>query len=237
MPFQVSIIDSAGSYAASGQAQVATVVDHSNYDTAAESGHAQANFSDYKKITLTSLYGTYSYILASIAGGDVLINAPSAEATLPITSTIPYDVDDVWNVVVIAVPTWDAAVAYVATSDHHVYYNGSIYQCIQNGTNKNPATETAYWTEVEDDDLPIKYRLSHNFKIDYDILDAYTEQVRLANDNTKDLYRADLSGDPNFQAASKLWTMKEAMVVDANLGQWARVNDTIVKAKELINGI
>lgn len=235
MPFQVSITDTLGNNAVSAESQVVTLVDHSNYNTAAESGNAKANFSDYKKITLTSVYGSYSYVLFSKAGGDVLINAPSAEASIPITHTIPYTVDDVYNVVLITVPTWDAGVAYTVAAHHHVYYNTKLYVCIQNGTNKNPVTETAYWTVVTDATIHTKYRLSYTWKVDYDILDEYANQVRLANDATKPLYRKDIFKDVNFQAASKLWCMIESMSVEAVLEVWDRVNDTITKAKELIN--
>jgi len=232
--FRVSITDTSGNVAASGQAQVMTVVDYSNYDTSTEAGHLQASFSDYKKIILTS-YGGYSYTLSAQAGGDALIIAPASETTFPITHTAPYDVDDVHNVVLIAVPTWNNAVAYVANDGHHVYYNTKLYQCIQNGTNQNPATETAYWTEVTDADLPLKYRLSESFKIDYDITAEYVDQVHLANNATKALYRSDIDKDPSFQAASQLWTMLEGINIDAALGLWDQVDDTITKAKELIN--
>ncbi len=235
--FQVSITNTNGDVAASGVAQVCTLVDYSNYDTSDEVGHLQAAFSDYKKITLTSTYGGYSYVMFTSSGSgiDAVITDPASEAAFPVTHSPPYEVDDVHNVVLIAVPTWDSGVAYVVNDGHHVFRSDKLYICIQNGTNQDPATETAYWTEVTDDDLPSKYRLSQSFKIDYDITEAYVLQVQLANDATKALYRSDLVEDPNFQAASKLWTMLEGMDTDAGLSQWGRVNDTITKAKELID--
>jgi len=42
--------------------------------------------------------------------------------------------------------TWSGATAYVVNDV--VYYNGSSYISIQNGTNQNPATQTAYWNTV-----------------------------------------------------------------------------------------
>ncbi len=234
MPFQVSITDANGDPAVNGQAQVVTLVDYSNYDAAAEVGHTQSNFSNYKKITLTTVYGSYSYVAFTIAGEDKLITAPSL-SSLPITDTLVYEGDDVHNIILIAVPTWDNSVAYLVASSHYVYYNGTLYQCIQNSTNQNPATQTAYWTAVTDDDLPTKYRLSHTWSINYDILAEYVTQVQLANDETKSLYQADVVDNPNFQAASKLWLMLEAIDVEADREAWDRVDDTITKAKELIN--
>jgi hypothetical protein len=42
--------------------------------------------------------------------------------------------------------TWSSVTAYVVNDV--VYYNGSSYISIQNGTNQNPATQTAYWNTV-----------------------------------------------------------------------------------------
>ena len=234
MPFQVSITDGDGNPAVNGQAQIVTLVDYSNYDTAAEVGHTQAHFSDYKKIILTTVYGSYEYIASTVAGEDKLLTAPSL-STLPITDTLIYEVDDVHNVVLITVPTWDNTVAYLLASEHHVYYNGALYQCIQNGTNKNPATETAYWTEVTDDDLPTKYRLSHTWSINYDMVVQYCTEVQLGNDETKPLFQYDILKNIHLQAALKLWIMLESIDIEADREAWDRVDDVITRAKTLIN--
>lgn len=43
------------------------------------------------------------------------------------------------------IPEWVATIEYQSGSSF-VTYNGNIYVSIQTGTNKNPASETAYWT-------------------------------------------------------------------------------------------
>lgn len=42
---------------------------------------------------------------------------------------------------------WSGATAYVV--GNYVLYQSRVFISIQNGTNKNPLTETAYWTEKE----------------------------------------------------------------------------------------
>lgn len=42
------------------------------------------------------------------------------------------------------IPEWTAAIEYQSGSSF-VTYGGDIYVSIQTGTNKNPASETAYW--------------------------------------------------------------------------------------------
>lgn len=51
------------------------------------------------------------------------------------------------------VPEWDSAVEYQysATYTSYVQKNGLVYKALQVGTNKDPATEAAYWTIAFDD--------------------------------------------------------------------------------------
>lgn len=48
---------------------------------------------------------------------------------------------------------WDNATEYQYASGYasYVQYNGIVYKAIQTGTNKNPSTETGYWTRAFDD--------------------------------------------------------------------------------------
>jgi len=43
--------------------------------------------------------------------------------------------------------TWSNATAY--TTGQEIVYNNRGYVALQNGTNKNPSTETTYWSEIE----------------------------------------------------------------------------------------
>lgn len=51
------------------------------------------------------------------------------------------------------VPEWDSAVEYQysATYKSYVQRNGLVYKALQAGTNKDPASEAAYWTLAFDD--------------------------------------------------------------------------------------
>lgn len=51
------------------------------------------------------------------------------------------------------VPEWDSAVEYQysATYKSYVQRNGLVYKALQMGTNKDPASEAAYWTIAFDD--------------------------------------------------------------------------------------
>ncbi len=50
------------------------------------------------------------------------------------------------------IPEWNNAIEYQNGSSF-IQYNGKLYKAIQTGTNKNPASETAYWEEFSSLDL------------------------------------------------------------------------------------
>ena len=51
-------------------------------------------------------------------------------------------------------PIWSNATAYIVGD--YVTYNGTVYLAIDDSTNQNPATQTAYWGVVPNGDTPIK---------------------------------------------------------------------------------
>jgi hypothetical protein len=61
------------------------------------------------------------------------------------TTYTQYNVDPAAS----GVSAWNSSTAYVVGD--RVLYNTLTYISIQNGTNQNPATQTAYWTEIQND--------------------------------------------------------------------------------------
>ena len=230
--FQISITDANGNKDVNGVANVVTIVDYSNYGDGTEDGHAQSDFADYYKITLTS-YNGYSYVAYSKTGQDKQIDTPSAEGSLPITNTLVNEADDVHTIILIAVPTWDAAVAY--NYPHCVYYNGILYKSILPGTNKIPLTETTYWSVVTDDDLPTKYRLSYTWAITYDMLKEFVINVYKANDDIWDVYQKKIFDNKYFQFCSKMMLLFESIDINADEEAWTDIVNIITKAKNLIS--
>lgn len=51
------------------------------------------------------------------------------------------------------IPEWDSATEYQYSSSYATFiqYNGVVYKALQTGTNKNPASEAAYWVKAFDD--------------------------------------------------------------------------------------
>lgn len=234
--FQISITDANGDKDVNGAANVVTIVDYSNYGDGTEAGHAQSDFSDYYKITLSS-YNGYSYVAYSKTGQDKQINPPSDEGSLPITNTLVNEADDVHTIVLITVPTWDSGVAYGTAYPHCVYYGGILYKSILSGTNKTPSTETTYWSVVADADLPTKYRLSYTWAITYDMLKEFVINVYKANDDTWNVYQKKIFDNKYFQFCSKMMLLFESIDINADQEAWTDIANIITKAKSLINGL
>jgi len=51
------------------------------------------------------------------------------------------------------IPEWDSATEYQYSNSYATFiqYNGVVYKALQTGTNKNPASEAAYWVKAFDD--------------------------------------------------------------------------------------
>lgn len=226
--FGVSILDGT-TYDVTIQSGAVTITDHSNYDTSTEDGNQQADFSDYKKIYITDPQGT-EYIFSTLYpadSSDALINPPSGES-LPISTVYTSTGDGVYTMYLEAVPTWDATVAYMLANEHHVFYNDKLYKCLQNGTNKNPVTQTAYWEEVDADELSEKYRLEYKFAVICDLETCFQQLTYLAlcaieNVNCQN----DLCCNAYFVSANKLDIIIESITVLAANSDWDRVTDAI----------
>jgi photosystem II stability/assembly factor-like uncharacterized protein len=105
MPQFAVSLRSSGAVDISTSAGVMTVNDNSNYIASTEEGHYRADFSSYKKITITTpSYGTYTY--STTGDGDESILTPDNYLVTPIPTTYNYSGDGVYEVNLKAVPTW-----------------------------------------------------------------------------------------------------------------------------------
>lgn len=223
--FAVSILDGT-TYDVTISSGVVTIVDHSNYDTNTESGHTQSDFSNYKKIYVTDPNGT-EYVYSTLGDGDAIITVP-ASASLPISTLYTIGDDGVYTMYLEAVPTWNAAASYTTVDQHHVFHNGKLYQAIQNSTNKNPATQTAYWEEVDAEDLPEKYRLEYKFAITCALQNCFQKATYAALCAIESVScQNNLCCNADFVNACKLDIILEHVVVLAANSDWDRVTTVI----------
>ena len=138
-----------------------TFTDYSNYLTSTESGHLAADFSDYRKITVTHHAGDV-FIFSSIGDGDEDIDPGDSG-----NNTIVYDLQDgdgVYTVEVCSVPTWNIAATYQA-SDDFVFFDDKFYKSLTTNTGSQPDTNPTDWEEVTEDDLSNKYCDTNYFLI------------------------------------------------------------------------
>jgi hypothetical protein len=214
---------------------VLSVEDHANYTTTTEVGHAAANFTGFYKMKITLPNGD-DYLYSSIGDGDAVITTPSAGAP-----SIDYTYstgDGQYFITVYTLPTYGASVAYVYSTSNPVYvYKGTkIYKNIQTGTGQDPATATAYWTEVTDIDLlPSKYRLEQRIVIYSDIKRSYARRIynsnvvnQLIGDNWEKLFK-----DPEFIVAVQLFISINSIPVLLAAARYSEIDTTINFAKTI----
>jgi len=226
--FGISILDSSLANDITVGSGIATIIDHSNYDESVpEEGHAQSDFSDYKKIYITTPANT-SYLFSTLGDGDALLTTP-ALATLPISTVYTTVGDGVYTMVLEAVPTWGSGNTYSLTNEHHVYYGAKLYKSLQNSNlNKNPVTETTYWEEVDADDLPEKYRITKYFYCVDDLTTCFQQSGYDALCAIESMACAEcILSNENYMKTSVLNTILYHLPVLASNDDWDRVATVI----------
>ena len=224
--FGVSILDSSLEIDITVTTGTVAVIDHSNYDDDTEAGHHQSDFSDYKKLLFTDM-NSVEYLYSTLTGGDALIDTPSG-LVLPITTDYTSDGDGVYTLALSAVPTWDITVAYLLGSAHHVYYDGLLYKALQNGTGKQPDTETAYWVAVLDAALPAKYRLEQKFAVYCAMKACFLRSTYTGVDSIFcSTCSTNICGDPQFKKTVKLMVDLYHLPVLIDNSEWDRITAVI----------
>lgn len=224
--FQASLIDpitSAYSLTASGGTM--SIIDNSNYTTNTETGHALINFADFKKILIEAPDGT-TYLESSLGDGDLTITLPGTNYTYDYSAIG----DGVYKVTLYTVPTWNSGITYNTTTAPYVYYGGSLYRCIQTGTNKNPVTETAFWTVLTSiDSLSTKYRTFGYIAIHCEIDQCWADAVVQANctEAKTECDDTSLCEDDSWRKAMRLDMIRMAIDELADQGLWTQAQNTI----------
>lgn len=231
MLFQASLIDPTNPTLPDilGRDGVITSYDHSNYDTNDQVGHALSDFSEYKRVVLTMPTGVdYVQATSLVLVKDELIAPPSVEE---FGITLEYDGDQVYELSVEALPTWNSAAAYLVVDAPQVYYLGVFYEAIANTTNDNPVSSPTKWKVITE--LSSRYKVSVKWSITYDTEVKWIENVRLTAQqlNLDDLKLTTVN--PYYRKASRLNLILNAVGIQTGARNWAACMAMIEYAKTL----
>lgn len=214
-----------------------TITEHSNYESSDESGHLQAAFSLYRKLIVADDNGN-SYVYSSIGDGDEEID-PGSSGALEVEYT-PQAGDSVYHARLITIPTWSSSATYQSLEDYVVKEVDDeviIYKSIQSGSNKDPESETAYWTEVEDaTTLPEKYNTNGYLAVVRTIMIAKDSAVVSAAEAFIAQTYTSPIGNKWWAKAAALDMIIKAVTVNVRQALWDKVSWLIsngkVKAEE-----
>lgn len=176
--FVATMNDTSGDFSATADGTIMTFKDYSNYDTSTESGHLQANFSDFRKIKVTLPDGT-TYLFSTLGDGNQstvtgsLVTPPIQDVWSSYTGG-----DGIYEVRLYTVPTYSALATYTSVLNHHVYSGGYIYKALKPVPIGTSVTDTTYWSVVSDLDLlPSKYRFYKKYGVICDSEICYAEKL------------------------------------------------------------
>jgi hypothetical protein len=120
--------------------------DTSNWVTNNEEGHALADFSNYRKITLTRpSTGTYVYFTVAGVGVDEVISPASVGSQDFIYTLLDTDIDGRYQIAICEYPTWGIGYNYSAARLTVVFYNDILYKCIVDNIGLQPDLNPTEW--------------------------------------------------------------------------------------------
>lgn len=235
--FQVSLRDSNNLVALSIVGSTIQIDDYSNYIASTETGNTQAKF-NFKYISVRKYGATNRYEYCSVAGFDALLSPPSLYAVVPEQTSYTFSDDALYEVELIALPTYDVAITYLNT--HFVITNGFIYKSLVNNNVGNAVTNITKWkqinaivyaiTDIERANISNKYR---------DV--EYKEVVVSAHECTMDLiYQLNcviLNTDCNYTdlCSNKIWLNANLMIMIFSILPQMVIDQEYNKVVELIN--
>jgi hypothetical protein len=219
------------------------IEDTSNFDTNDQDGHARSDFSDYRKIVITTGDGRSIYTMCSIDGDDVdeVIGLPSASIdNFNFNFREDIDEDGLWNVVICNYPTWNNSVAYGI--NNIVFYDGLLYQAISATTiGANPDVTTAEWALYEptaEEELLTPYCTCEKLAVMCISLLKCKEKLvheafcLISNDFCNDDM---LCKNKTFLNATKFHLLQNAMIYSINRRAWTEVEDQFNLMKSICN--
>jgi len=220
-----------------------TIQDWSNYIASTESGHLVSSFY-YKKIEITNPDGT-TYIFSTDGTGDALINAPETYINPalypPIETTYAYSTlndrqDGVYVIRILTLPQWDGFSTYQEYDT--VLRSGVIYQALQTSSNKDPLTETTYWSLITDDTLVLeKYNLTERISVTNGIEECLANLTiqAIGSDITSICDSEQYCESKAFQSAQALDMIIEAADNLLQSEDWEKIADLINSGVQICN--
>ena len=205
-----------------------TIVDNSNYSTNTETGHLENRFFDYRKLYIYKYGETTKTTVTSTPHWD----SGSATANTDTFST-PISSDDVYELELVSVPTWDILLAYVL--DDCVYYDAVLYKALGATTIGDlPDATPAEWVVVAEADLPSAYFSQNNtVALIYNIMKCEDEEVYSKYQDINKLVNSQFSIDESAINLWKIWLNIRAVEIAVSLEEWARAQQTIKDTIEL----
>jgi hypothetical protein len=206
-----------------------SIDDNSNYFINTEWGHAQADFTLYRRLDVLNPDGTTITYLSTT--GAIVAAAGQA---LPITNTHTYLFgDSVYRVTLATVPTWQAGGgANQWDVNDCVYYSGLLYKCIVVATTELP-TDTAHWTAIAYTSLTSKYLTSEYVTCDCETHECNADAVVAAVDAIACGSCGCLCDSTEVYKAIKTGLILDSIQPLTNISAWAKIQENINLAKQL----
>ena len=204
-----------------------TIVDNSNYSTNTETGHTENRFFDYRKLYIYKFGETAKTTVTTTPHWNTGTGAANTD-----TFSTPISTDDVYELELVTVPTWNAATAY-AINDC-VYYSTVLYKATGATTPGVLPTLLTQWAVVAEADLPAEYFSKNNtIALVYNAKKCVDEKTYDKYQDINKLVNSQFSLDSSAIDLFRIRLNMRAIEIAVALEEWARAQQTIKYTTDL----
>lgn len=221
MPFDATLFDVGTSLPAiTLTGDVFTIQDLSNYTTASEAGHAEANFTNFFKLIITSPSNSI-FTFSALGDGDQTIAVPSTGThSFNFTRT---ELDGIYSFQLLTVPTWNTSDQYEL--DDYLWNTSEttpkLYRSKTTNTNKQPDTNPSDWELRTEAQLSSKYTDTQSVGDDCEGDTCMKEKLSLVVCDILDANCIDLCNNRHSNDFFKSWVLLETINLDIASGKFA----------------
>lgn len=213
--------------------KILSIKDHSNYITNTDPGHAESDFKDFRRFFVTPLGGT-KVDLNDIKTINPHFDSANNKAFSDVATFNQIVKDDVFDLELITVPTFNNAVSY--SVDQSVFLSPKLYKANKTTTiGESPdGAGAADWDVINEAGLSSVYRVTNNkIATTFNLRFCRDREVHDFHCNFKALCADEFCRDENSFNLFKIFLAEAASPIAVKLGEFVKAQDLLNEGAKL----
>ena len=213
--------------------KILSIKDHSNYITNTDAGHAESDFKDFRRFFITQLGGS-KISLNDLTAINPHFDSANNKAFSDVVTFNQIAKDDIYDLELITVPTWNPLVSYSA--DKSVFLSPKLYTSNKTTTiGESPdGAGAADWDVTNEAGLSSIYRsINNQIATTFNLRTCRDKEVFNFHCNFKALCADEFCRDENSIKLFKIFLALEGVDISVELGEFVKAQDLLNEGNQL----